>query len=277
MAAAAAGLALAALAIEKSPEPQGRRIAHSPTGENALPDALLGKAPAPRGEPVHYFAGNPKSRGYLAMPEGDGPFGGVILIHEWNGLVDRVRQMADALAAEGYAALAADLYSGRTGSGRQENIALMTEARSDMGQVIANLNAAAQYLRERPQVSGKIATIGWCFGGGIALSYAMGGENHDATAIFYGGLIDDPERMRGMHHEVYGTFGRKDRNPSPEQVGRFVEALRKAGIPNDIHIYDEVGHGFWLWVDQEPDVRSKPALDAWQRLKKYLNRTVGGS
>jgi carboxymethylenebutenolidase len=241
-----------------------------------LPTALLGKAPAPRGETVAYFPADPAARGYLAVPAGEGPHGAVILVHEWNGLVDRVRQVADALAAEGYVALAADLYSGRTGKTRDENIALVRETQAHPERIVANLNAAARFLRARKDVSGKVAAIGWCYGGGVALSWALGGERHEATAIFYGSLLDDPERMKAIHHEVYGTFGRLDSHPSAEEVARFVAALRKAGIPNDVHVYDEVGHGFWLWVDQDPATRTVPARDAWHRLRAYLGRTIGG-
>lgn len=252
-----------------------RKIPLSPTAANQLPDALLGKAGEPRGETVAYFPGHPKTKGYLAVPEGAGPFGAVILIHEWNGLVDRVRQVADGLAAEGYVALAADLYSGRTGSNPQENIALVRETLADMQTLIGNLDAAAAFLRQRQDVSGKVAAMGWCYGGGVALSYALEGKNHEATAIFYGRLLDDPEKLKSIHHEIYGTFAGLDQGPSPEQVDRFVEALRKAGVPNDIHIYDDVNHGFWLWVDRDPETRKEPALDAWRRLKAYLKRTIG--
>ena len=249
--------------------------AAAPTERDELPAAVLGEAPPLRGEAVSYFPEDTAARGYLTLPAGDGSFGAVILIHEWNGLVDRIRQVADALAAEGYVALAADLYSGRTGSNRDENMALVRETLAKPERIIANLDAAARFLRARPGVSGKIATVGWCYGGGVALSYAIGGENHDGTAIFYGRLIEDPERLAAIQHEIYGTFARLDRGPSPVQVDAFVAALRKAGIPNDVHIYDDVNHGFWLHVDQKPEVRTKPAQDAWQRLKAYFARTLG--
>ena len=87
----------------------------------SIPAAILGEAGPPRGLPVQYFAADSQAVGYLAVPDGDGPFPALILIHEWNGLVDRVRQVADAFADEGYIALAADLYSGQVGNGRDEN------------------------------------------------------------------------------------------------------------------------------------------------------------
>jgi carboxymethylenebutenolidase len=140
--------------------------------------------------------------------------------------------------------------------------------------MIANLDAAVAYLKARPDVSGRVGAMGWCFGGGVALSFGLDGVNHEATAIFYGQLVDDPERLRGLSHEVYGTFAALDQGPSPESVESFAEALGAAGIENDLHIYDDVNHGFWLHVDQDAATRSGPALDAWQRLKGYLDRTL---
>ena len=244
--------------------------AHGATGD--IPPALLGEAGPPGGESLNYHG---EARGYLALPEGAGPHGSVMLIHEWNGLVDRVRQVADAFAAEGYVALAADLYGGRTGSNPQENIALVRETLAQPDAIVANLDAAATYLKQRPDTTGKIAAIGWCYGGGVALSYALGSEHHDATAIFYGRLLDDPERLAQIRHEVYGTFAGQDAGIPPEAVERFVEALRAVGVENDVHIYDPVKHGFWLYVDRDPEVNREPAADAWRRLKAYLQRTLG--
>ncbi|MDX1494096.1 MAG: dienelactone hydrolase family protein [Longimicrobiales bacterium] len=260
---------------ELTPEAQEARVALDPTAPGELPPAIVGNGGALGGVPLQYVPDDTLTTGYLAVPEGDGPFPALVIIHEWNGLVDRVRQVADDLAAEGYVTLAADLYQGRTGSNPEENMALVQETQGDMPAVIDNLNAAVRYLRSRPDVTGRVGAMGWCFGGGIALSYGLDGENHDATAIFYGRLMDDPAVLQGMDHEVYGTFARLDNGPSPEQVLAFEEALNAAGIENDLHIYDDVNHGFWLRVDGAPDVRTEPALDAWQRLKDYLGRTLG--
>ncbi len=250
------------------------RVTMAATSPGELPPALLGQAPPLQGAPVNYDPGNAASTGYLAVPEGDGPFPAVILIHEWNGLVDRVRQVADALAAEGYVALAADLFSGQTGSNPDENRALVSAAREHPEAMIANLDAAVAFLRDRDDVTGRIGAMGWCFGGGVALSFGLDGEHHEATAIFYGQLLDDPEVLSRLPHEVWGTFAREDRGPSPEQVENFRAALDAAGVAHDLHIYDEVNHGFWLHVDQDPELRAAPALDAWERLKAYLARTL---
>jgi len=246
-----------------------------PDMQAEVPAAILGLGAPPAGQPVSYFPIDEATVGYLATPEGPGPHGAVILIHEWNGLVDRVRQVADAFAEEGYVALAVDLYSGRTGGNREENIALVKQARADPARMVENLNAAVAYLRDREDVSGKVAAIGWCFGGGVALSYALGGDNHEGTAVFYGSLLEDPEQMQHIHHEIYGTFAGQDQGIPPEQVEQFVAALRAAGIANDVHIYDDTQHGFWLYVDRDPETNLEPAADAWTRLKAYLRRVLG--
>lgn len=129
-------------------------------------------------------------------------------------------------------------------------------------------------MRENTPSTGRVATVGWCFGGGVALSYALGGDRHDGTAIFYGSLIDDPEQMAHVHHEIYGTFAGQDQSPSVEQVAAFVAAMREAGIDNDVHIYDEVNHGFWLHVERDPENNRPAAQHAWQRLKNYLERAL---
>ena len=116
--------------------------------EPDVPAAIIGEAPPLKGEAIAYFPGSPKTSGYLSLPEGNIK-GGVILIHEWNGLSQRIRETADAFAAEGYAALAADLYQGRIGQSRSENLALVRETQSDPELIIDNLNAAVLALKGR--------------------------------------------------------------------------------------------------------------------------------
>lgn len=240
-----------------------------------LPPAIIGEGGALEGSAVNYVDGDELTTGYLAAPDGDGPFPALVIIHEWNGLQDRVRQLADDFADEGYVTLAADLFRGRTGSNPDENMALVREAQSDPEAMIANLNAAVAHLKGRPDVTGRVGAMGWCFGGGVALSFGLDGVNHEATAIFYGRLVDDPEVVARLDHEVYGTFAALDNGPSPQSVAAFENALRAAGVEHDLHIYDDVNHGFWLRVDGDPDVRGAPAADAWERLKAYLQRTLG--
>lgn len=257
---------------EPAPDAESASTAIDLTG---LPSAIVGEGGPLEGTDLQYVDGDALTTGYLAVPSGEGPFPALIIVHEWNGLVDRVRQLADDLASEGYVTLAADMYQGQTGSNQEENIALMTAVNEDPGTMIANLNAAVSYLRGRDDVTGRVGAMGWCFGGGVALSFGLDGENHEATAMFYGRVMDDPEVVGRMNHEVYGTFAELDQSIPPEAVASFEAALRAGGVENDIHVYDDVQHGFWLRVDADPEVRGPAAVDAWERLKAYLNRTLG--
>ncbi|MGI9625498.1 MAG: dienelactone hydrolase family protein [Longimicrobiales bacterium] len=267
-------LALAASACTGTEETPTPEVATDPdlTG---LPSAIIGEAGPLQGTPLQYVDGDTLSTGYLSIPDGEGPFPALIIIHEWNGLQDRVRQVADDFADEGYVTLAADLYKGRIGTNQDENMALVNEVGDNPEEMLANLNAAVAYLKGRDDVTGRVGAMGWCFGGGIALSFGLDGDDHDATAIFYGRLVEDPDVLAGLDHEVYGTFAELDGGPAPESVQAFEAALRSAGIENDLHIYDDVNHGFWLRVDGDPGVRAAPALDAWERLMAYLDRTLG--
>ena len=245
------------------------------TEGDKLPAAVLGTAPAPRGILVNYFGEDSKTAGYLVAPDTKGKKPGLIIVHEWYGLKERSKQMADALADEGYVVLAADMYSGKVGNTNEENRALMSTTRENPDVMVRNLDAAAKLLRNRDDVyADKIGTMGWCYGGGVVLTYAIGGENHEATAIFYGSLIDDPKELMRIGHDVLGIFGENDRGIPPEDVRKFEKALKKAGVKNEIHIYDDVGHGFFLWIDKRPEGRDA-AADAWMQLKNFLLRTLG--
>lgn len=274
----AAAFPLLALACADAP-PRKAAAQDAPGDANPatqdLPSAIIGEGGPLEGTDLHYVEGDTLTTGYLAVPAGEGPFPALVIIHEWNGLQDRVRQLADDFAGEGYVTLAADLFRGRTGSNRDENMALVREAQADPDVMIANLNAAVAHLKARADVTGRVGAMGWCFGGGVALSFGLDGADHEATAIFYGRLVDDPDVVARLGHEVYGTFAALDRAPSPGSVAAFEAALRAAGIEHDLHIYDDVNHGFWLRVDGDPEARTAPAADAWHRLKAYLRRTLG--
>ncbi|HKJ01959.1 MAG TPA: dienelactone hydrolase family protein, partial [Longimicrobiales bacterium] len=164
----------------------GPRVPAAPTADDQLPSAIVGQAGPLMGIALRYVPGDSASTGYLAVPEGAGPFPALVIVHEWNGLVDRVRQVADNFAAEGYVTLAVDLYDGRTGANAEENMALVREVQGNQEKMLANMNAAVAYLKGRPDVTGRVGSMGWCFGGGVALSFGLDGDNHDATAIFYG-------------------------------------------------------------------------------------------
>ena len=145
-----------AACTEAPQAPEEPRVPIARTTETQLPPALAGNGGELQGMDLGYMEGDSLTTGYLAVPEGEGPFPALVLIHEWNGLSDRVRQVADDFAAEGYVTLAADLYGGRLGTNPDENMALVREANANMDGVVANLNAAVRYLKNRGDVTGRV-------------------------------------------------------------------------------------------------------------------------
>lgn len=212
-----------------------------------------------------------KVTGYLARPDEmteDTP--GIIVIHEWWGLNDNIRMMADKLAGEGYTALAVDLYYGKVADSPDS---ASTYARSvDEGEAIDNLTQAYGYLTEE-QSAAKVGTIGWCFGGGWSLQTALAHpEKIDATVIYYGQLVTDTEQLKKLSMPILGIFGAEDKGIPPKQVNAFESALNEVDVTNSIHIYEGAGHAFanpsgTRYVE-------KAAEDAWQKTVRFLEENL---
>ena len=243
-------------------------------GKNDLPHGINGEEPKLKGQAIKYIPGDNYTRGYLATPKKKKKSrGAVVLIHEWDGLNNRVRSVADALAKEGYIALCVDYYKGHIGQTQADNRKLIQKAQEDPKALIDNLNHAIRHLRERGDV-GKIAIIGWGFGGKLALDMAIKGDAHDTTGIFYGRLDQKPEDLKKISHSIFGIFGGRDRAITPKKVEAFDQALNKAGIAHEFHSYPKVNHGFFLWVDRDYEYNADPAKEAWGHLLAYLKKTI---
>lgn len=211
------------------------------------------------------------STGFLARPIEEGNFPGVILIHEWWGLNDNIKDMARNLASHGYTVFAADLYAGQVAATSDDARKLVTTFNVETG--VSNLKKVEDILRTEYDVE-KLATIGWCFGGAQSMNYALSGNNLDATIIFYGQLVTDKQRLSVIDWPVMGVFGGQDQSITVESVNEFKNALDELGIENDIHVYQEVGHAFAnpTGANYSPD----ETKDAWHNtivfLETHLNK-----
>jgi carboxymethylenebutenolidase len=227
-----------------------------------------------REESVAYahIAGSPVS-GFLATPSaGARGHPALILIHEWWGLNDNIRAMARQFAAKGYTALAVDLYKGQAAGTPEQARELMMAAMQDRSSAEANLEAAMTYLREKLGVS-RVATLGWCFGGGWSLSASLlMPDKVDATVIYYGRLVTDPESLQRLQSPVLGFFGALDRGIPVADVEAFQAALKELGKQAEIHIYPEADHAF-----ANPSgtrYNAEAADDAWEKLMVFLGREL---
>lgn len=208
---------------------------------------------------------------YLAEPEGPGPHPSVLLIHEWWGLNEGITILADALAKEGYVVLAPDAYRGRVTS--QIPRALWLRLTTPEEQVKSDLDAALQELLAIPSVDqARVATMGFCFGGGHSLMLGLReSENLALTIIYYGDVITDANLLEPLMDSqgVLGVFAEEDQQIFVEDVLEFESALNTLDIPNEITIYEGVGHAF---INEENFEEPGTAGDAWQQALDFLAR-----
>lgn len=208
--------------------------------------------------------------GYLAAPDDMfEPLPAVIMIHEWWGLNDNIRAMADRLAAEGFIVFAVDLYAGETADTPAAALELMKKVQADKKAAEDNIRAAYSFI-ELSTGAPKIASLGWCFGGMWSLNTAMlFPDDLDAAVIYYGNVTDDEDALRPINAPILGLFAAEDRGVKVASVhafGRTLERLRKDYI---VHIYPDVGHAFANPTGQRYDRAA--ADDAWRRTLDFLN------
>lgn len=218
--------------------------------------------------------------GYLAVPEaavdsaaggasGDEALPAVIAVHEWWGLNENIRTMARRLAGQGYRVLAADLYDDQVAESPQQARALMQQATSAPQALRQNLESAYQYLTEEHRAP-QVGIIGWCFGGGMALSGALAlPRSLDAVVIYYGSLERATrEALQPLAMPILGFFGAQDQSIPAQRVRQFEQTLQELGKDAEVYIYDEAGHAF----ANPSGERYVPeaAEDAWQKTLAFF-------
>lgn len=198
------------------------------------------------------------------------PLPAVIMIHEWWGLNDNIRAMADRLAAEGYIVLAVDLYGGKVASNAAEARQYMLNVVEDPESANANIRSAYEFVSATAGAP-KVGSIGWCFGGGWSLNTAqLFPDELDAAVIFYGQVTDDEEMLRPVNSPILGLFAGEDQGIKVESVEAFGEALQRLRKTHDIHIYPGVGHAFANPTGNNYDAAA--AEDAWRRTLEFFER-----
>lgn len=220
---------------------------------------------------------SPWLTGYLARPQGRGPWPGVVVVHEAFGADEVMRRATDRLAAAGYLAVLPDLY---TEGGRMAcMIATLRAMRSGRGRAIADLEAARRWLLAQPDCTDRVGVVGFCMGGGFALLLATRG--YDAVAPNYGILPADLEAALDGACPVVASYGGKDRSLRGA-ADKLERALRAAGIPHDVEEYPDAGHSFLNDAENGPGwirplarvmgVGPEPvaAADAWARIERFF-------
>ena len=224
---------------------------------------------AVHGRMIEFPSNAHKTPGYLAVPEGDGKFPGVIAIQEWWGLVGHIKDVADRLAAEGFITLAPDLYHGQVAEEPDEARKLAMAL--DRQRAIAEIDAAAKYLRSLDAVQPKkVGVVGWCMGGGLALSAAAHSDQLDAVVCFYGRPLEAGDAAR-LKIPVLGFYGELDSGIPQSIVQNFEKELEKLGLPHYIHTYAGAQHAFFN--ESRPQAyHPEAAQDAWGRTRAWFRQ-----
>ena len=226
------------------------------------------------GKPVSYKSGDETVNGILYTPQGKGPFPALVVIHEWWGLNDWVKEEASKLADQGYLALAIDLYRGKVATTPDEAHQIMRGVPDDRAS--RDLLAASAYLRSLKDVDpARVGDIGWCMGGGYALNLAIADPKLKAAVINYGHLATDDATLRKINAPILGIFGGQDKGITPADVNKFESQMKALGKTVDIHIFPDAGHAFEN-PNNKAGYRAEDAAEAWKLttafLEKYLKK-----
>jgi carboxymethylenebutenolidase len=219
------------------------------------------------GSMVKFQTNGTTTDGYLATPaSGKGP--GLIVIQEWWGLVPHIKNVCDRFAAEGFTALAPDMYHGATAS--EPDGAGKLFMALNIAQAEKDLRGAATYLAGHSSTT-KIGAIGFCMGGQLALFAATLNPNVGATVNFYGihpNVKPDYSKLSGP---VLGLFAEKDGFVTPQVAKEVDAAIKAAGKQSEFHVYPGVDHAFFN--DTNTEAYNKPAADdAWKRTLSFFRQ-----
>jgi carboxymethylenebutenolidase len=197
----------------------------------------------------------------------------IIMIHEWWGLNEHIKNQADILAKEGYVVLAVDLYRGEVAADSNRAMELASSVRNNPDSAIDNLQSAVNYVKSLEMVNGsRIASLGWCFGGDWSLQLALNSTENPlaATVLYYGRVVVDTASLSSIGWPILGIFGDQDQAIPVESVKQFASALNASGITNEIYLYEGVGHAF---ANPSGDnYAPKETADAWQKTMAFLRQ-----
>ena len=221
---------------------------------------------------VSYKSGDETVNALLYTPKGKGPFPAIVVIHEWWGLNDWVKEQASKLADQGYVALAIDLYRGKVATTPDEAHEIMRGVPQD--RATRDLLAATSYLRSQKNVDPKrVGSIGWCMGGGYSLDLALNDPQLRAAVINYGHLATDDATLKKINAAILGIFGGQDRGIPVADVNKFESQLKALGKKVEIHIFPDAGHAFEN-PNNKQGYRADDAAQAWKFTVDFLAKDL---
>ncbi len=214
-------------------------------------------------------------KGYLAAPKSEpgAKYPGLVLIHQWWGLNDNMREYAEQFAKQGYVALAVDLYEGESTTDQQKAGQLASAVQNNMDKTFGNLKQAVAFLKKQPNVlTDRLASVGWCFGGGWSYQMAKNDLGVRATVMYYG-RFNTEDDLAQMKAHIMGHFGENDTSIKVDDVRQFEVKLKTLSGENSVFIYPNAGHGF-ANSDNAAAYNPQAAAEAWRRTIDFLRENL---
>ena len=205
---------------------------------------------------------------YLALPKGDGRHPAVVIIHEWWGVNDQIRSLADRWAEAGFIALAPDLYHGKVIEIGKADQAQAAMSALDFGRAVQELGAAVAKLQQDPRSTGKVAVTGYCMGGALTLATACHVAGLSAAVPYYG--MPPGADWSKVTAPVQAHFAQHDDWATVDGAKQIQAALAEHGTPMELHVYD-AHHAFCN--DRRPEVYNPAAAkQAWERTLAFVRK-----
>jgi len=220
---------------------------------------------------VTYVSGTDTVSAYLAIPEGEGKFPALIVIHEWWGLTPWMKNNAEEFAKKGYVALAIDLFRGSVATDPQ---GAMNQVKSlPKERAITDLKAAYDYLSNLKNVDNqKIGSIGWCFGGGFSFQTALNIPQLKMCIINYGSVSSDENLIKNIHCPVLVIHGDADKAISPDSIKAFDKAAKDVGLNVDVEFFPGMGHAFMN--PGNPSYKKEIVDEAWKDIYTFMDKNL---
>lgn len=246
----------------------------------AVPCTGAFAAPIQEGKVITYKVREEQVQAYLVRPQKAGSYPGVVIIHEWWGLNEQIKRVADRVAEEGYLAIAPDLYRGKIPTDAGLAHELMRGLNENWAVDVVT-GAVAQLrgieVRERrgapaPPARMAVGTLGFCMGGRISLATALSGADVQAAVMYYGSVETSKDALKPLEVPLLGIYGNEDRGIPLDQIRAFEAVLKESGKDATVLVYPGVGHAFFN--EDRPSYDAEAAKDSWERTKMFFKKNL---
>lgn len=212
---------------------------------------------------------------YFVPSQREGKLPGLLVVHEWWGLNEQIKDEARNLADKGYAVFAISLYGDEVASDSKRAGELAGQVRGNPADAERQMKLALDYLEKQPEVdAARLASMGWCFGGGMSNILASSGDKRvKASVVYYGTPVTDPARLKNMSQPILGIWGEDDQSVKVDAVRAFEQSLKAQKTPVEFHYYSGAGHAF-ANPTRGDSYRPEATADAWIKTLEFLARNL---